>query len=348
MRKEADKACLCACVHRRAPRRIIAGKLRAAWPRHTTTYVRRRRASGRADVDRGGATGSIASGLPRCISDRRARAGKVRMAAVAAPFVDVSQWSLATRDALQRYETVVEALNTSVKPLFKEVAIDTSNPMFCGDTPNAFLAMIIDKIDSTCLGLQCGLDSLRTSLQSALPINIVASLLTVGGARSIRIRVNLTAAAFGEEPWFEDYVLAKTTKRRGGAGSPGTTAVLLTCTTSRFPWFWGRVSTMVLGKDTRDPINYCVPEFAKRDTVDVTRKENCVPLIDSETGEPFTEDLYRFAHRLEDATGVEKFIGAIANTRPFALEVFSTVRAGTQRRMMEAFGAGDGSVILGQ
>lgn len=39
---------VCACVHRRAPRRITAGKWRAAQPRHSTPRVRRRDGGGSA------------------------------------------------------------------------------------------------------------------------------------------------------------------------------------------------------------------------------------------------------------------------------------------------------------
>ena len=55
---------------------------------------------------------------------------------------DTSEWNLASRALLSKYNRAIDAFQRAVKPLIDEVKLDTSDPLFTGDTPAAFLFML--------------------------------------------------------------------------------------------------------------------------------------------------------------------------------------------------------------
>ena len=59
---------------------------------------------------------------------------------------DTSEWNLASRALLSKYNRAIDAFQRAVKPLIDEVKLDTSDPLFTGDTPAAFLFMLNDKV----------------------------------------------------------------------------------------------------------------------------------------------------------------------------------------------------------
>ena len=59
---------------------------------------------------------------------------------------DTSAWNLASRALLSKYNRAIDAFQRAVKPLIDEVKLDTSDPLFTGDTPAAFLFMLNDKV----------------------------------------------------------------------------------------------------------------------------------------------------------------------------------------------------------
>jgi hypothetical protein len=102
-----------------------------------------------------------------------------------APVVcDTSEWNLASRALLSKYNRAIDAFQCTVKPLIDEVKLDASGPLFTGDTPTAFLFMLNDKLDSTALGLEKGRESLLESFKSSLPTTILGALMTIGPART--------------------------------------------------------------------------------------------------------------------------------------------------------------------
>jgi len=255
---------------------------------------------------------------------------------------DTTLWNEASRRALARYVPVVEALHTAVAPLFKEVAIDTSNPVFDGDTPMRFLELINDKIDTTCVGLQRGLDDLHASLQAALPATILSSLIVVGAARSMRIAINLSEPSRGEDAWYEEFILSK------AAGSGPGVAYTLTCTTERPPIFWSRyMQTLELENPQNAPFNLVAPGLVGDgldDNLSIKRRAGVLPKFCSDTGVPYMADELRYSYRITDPATVDKFINTVAKTRPFKVAVYSTPRAGAAGLLMMAAGAGDGRV----
>ena len=103
-----------------------------------------------------------------------------------APVVsDTSEWNLASRALLSKYNHAIDAFQRTVKPLIDQVKLDASDPLFTGDTPAAFLFMLNDKLDSTALGLEKGRESLLESFKSSLPITILGALMTIGPAKSV-------------------------------------------------------------------------------------------------------------------------------------------------------------------
>ena len=64
-----------------------------------------------------------------------------------APVVsDTSEWNLANRALLSKYNRAIDALRRTVAPLVDEVKLDASDPLFTGDTPASFLVMLNDKV----------------------------------------------------------------------------------------------------------------------------------------------------------------------------------------------------------
>jgi ligand-binding SRPBCC domain-containing protein len=147
----------------------------------------------------------------------------------------------------------------------------------------------------------------------------------------------------------QEYVITKEpAQRETNSAERPPPQFILTCTTMRSAYFWGLASKMVTGIETRDPFNYCVPGFVDDSaTLNFTCKDKAVSRIDSETGEPFLADLWRFVHRFKTPAGVEKFIHAVAQKRPFTIEVFGSPRMGAEGLIMKACGSGDGRVCLG-
>ena len=68
------------------------------------------------------------------------------LAAPSAIVHDTTEWNLASRALLTKYDRALDALQHTVKPLIDEVKLDTSDPLFAGDTPAAFLFMLNDKV----------------------------------------------------------------------------------------------------------------------------------------------------------------------------------------------------------
>ena len=75
---------------------------------------------------------------------------------------DTSEWNLASRALLSKYNRAIDAFQRAVKPLIDEVKLDTSDPLFTGDTPAAFLFMLNDKVGGCC-PLQSPLSDARTA-----------------------------------------------------------------------------------------------------------------------------------------------------------------------------------------
>ena len=48
---------------------------------------------------------------------------------------DTSEWNLASRALLSKYNRAIDAFQRAVKPLIDEVKLDTSDTLFTGDTP---------------------------------------------------------------------------------------------------------------------------------------------------------------------------------------------------------------------
>lgn len=261
---------------------------------------------------------------------------------------DTTRWNEASRKALGKYGAVADALHTAVAPLFKEVAIDTSDPVFQGDTPMGFLQLINDKIDRTCVGLQRGLDELHASLQDALPATILSSLIVAGAARSMRLTIKLTEPTRGEAAWGEEFILSKAVGS-GARSALGTgVAYTITCTTERPPIFWS-LYTRSLGFENPQnaPFNLVVPGLVVDgldENLSIRRRAGVLPKICSDTRESFMADELRYSYRITDPATVDKLISTVVNTRPFRAAVYSTPRAGAAGLLMTACGTGDGKV----
>jgi hypothetical protein len=61
-------------------------------------------------------------------------------------FRDASEWNLASRALLYKYNRAIDALQRTVQPLVAEVKREASVTLFTGDTPTSFLFMLNDKV----------------------------------------------------------------------------------------------------------------------------------------------------------------------------------------------------------
>ena len=236
---------------------------------------------------------------------------------------DTSEWNLASRALLSKYNRAIDAFQRTVKPLIDEVKLDTSDPLFTGDTPAAFLFMLNDKLDSTALGLEKGRESLLESFKSSLPITILGALMTIGPAKSVLLQVNLGTQR--EHPLRETFTITK----KEGADGP---SYALSCVTERSPAYWQDLTGAF-----DDPIN---DMCAGNSDLWVETKQRTKR---GTYGEVRTTYAYTFSFK--DASNVEKLVHLISQRYAFAAEVR---RGAVGAALLTAYGKGDGMVMIGQ
>ena len=241
-----------------------------------------------------------------------------------APVVsDTSEWNLASRALLSKYNHAIDAFQRTVKPLIDQVKLDASNPLFTGDTPAAFLFMLNDKLDSTALGLEKGRESLLESFKTSLPITILGALMTIGPAKSVLLQVNLGTQR--EHPLWETFTIIK---KEGADGS----SYALSCVTERSPAHWQDLTGAF-----EDPIN---DMCAGNSDLWVETKQRTKR---GAYGEVHTTYAYTFSFK--DASNVEKLVRLVSQRYAFAAEVR---RGGGGAALLTASGKGDGMVMFGQ
>jgi hypothetical protein len=204
------------------------------------------------------------------------------------------------------------------------VKLDTSDPLFTGDTPAAFLFMLNDKLDSTALGLEKGRESLLESFKSSLPTTILGALMTIGPAKSMRLRVNLGTQR--EHPLWETFTI---TKKDGGDDGP---SYALSCVTERSPAYWQDLTGAF-----DDPLN---DMCAGNSDLWVETKQRTKR---GAYGEVHTT--YAYTCSFKDASNVEKLVRLVSQRYAFAAEVR---RGGGGAALLTATGKGDGMVMIGQ
>jgi hypothetical protein len=204
------------------------------------------------------------------------------------------------------------------------VKLDTSDPLFTGDTPAAFLFMLNDKLDSTALGLEKGRESLLESFKSSLPTTILGALMTIGPAKSMRLRVNLGTQR--EHPLWETFTI---TKKDGGDDGP---SYALSCVTERSPAYWQDLTGAF-----DDPLN---DMCAGNSDLWVETKQRTKR---GAYGEVHTT--YAYTCSFKDASDVEKLVRLVSQRYAFAAEVR---RGGGGAALLTATGKGDGMVMIGQ
>ena len=237
---------------------------------------------------------------------------------------DTSEWNLASRALLSKYNHAIDAFQRTVKPLIDQVKLDASDPLFTGDTPAAFLFMLNDKLDSTALGLEKGRESLLESFKSSLPITILGALMTIGPAKSVLLQVNLGTQR--EHPLWETFTITK--KDGGDDGS----SYALSCVTERSPAHWQDLTGAF-----EDPIN---DMCAGNSDLWVETKQRTKR---GAYGEVHTTYAYTFSFK--DASDVEKLVRLVSQRYAFAAEVR---RGGGGAALLTATGKGDGMVMIGQ
>ena len=237
---------------------------------------------------------------------------------------DASEWNLASRALLSKYNRAIDALQRTVKPLVDEVKLDASDPLFTGDTPASFLVMLNDKLDSAVLGLEKGRNSLLESFKSSFPITIMGLLMVAGPAKAIWMQINLGTSR--ERPIWETFTV---TKKEGGDDGASFT---LSCVTERSPAYWQDLTGAF-----DDPLN---DMCAGNSDLWVETKQRTKR---GAYGEVHTTYAYTFSFK--DASNVEKLVRLVSQRYAFAAEVR---RGGGGAALLTATGKGDGMVMIGQ
>jgi hypothetical protein len=237
---------------------------------------------------------------------------------------DASEWNLANRALLSKYNRAIDALRRTVAPLVDEVKLDASDPLFTGVTPASFLVMLNDKLDSAVLGLEKGRNSLLEYFKSSFPITIVGLMMVAGPAKAIRMQVNLGTSR--ERPIWETFTI---NKKDDGVNDP---SYALSCVTEQSPAYWQDLTGAF-----DDPLN---DMCAGNSDLWVETKQRTKR---GAYGEVHTTYAYTFSFK--DASNVEKLVRLVSQRYAFAAEVR---RGGGGAALLTASGKGDGMVMFGQ
>jgi hypothetical protein len=156
-----------------------------------------------------------------------------------------------------------------------------------------------------------------------MPITIIGALMTIGPAKSVRLRVNLGTQR--ERPLWETFTITK----KDGADGP---SYALSCVSERSPAYWQDATGAF-----DDPINDMCAGNADL-WVETKRRTKR-----GAYGEVHTTYAYTFSFK--DASNVEKLVHLVAERYAFEAEVR---RGAVGAALMTAAGSGDGKLVIGQ
>ena len=159
------------------------------------------------------------------------------------------------------------------------------------------------------------------SFKTSMPITIIGALMTIGPAKTVRLRVNLGTQR--ERPMWETFTITK----KEGADGP---SYALSCVSERPPAYWQDVSGAF-----DDPINDMCAGNADL-WVETKRRTKR-----GAYGEVHTTYAYTFSFK--DASNVEKLVHLVAERYAFEAEVR---RGAVGAALMTAYGSGDGKLVV--